>query len=249
MFYVPYNDATWEGLRLKLSVIIPIYNEYNNIDEVISRINAVKMPRDVSELQLILVDDGSVDGTTEKLEKYKDEKTMVVHESRINFGKGTATRIGLTYATGDLVLIQDADLEYDPNDYPKLLEPVLNNGAEVVFGSRFLGKKSRLEGMALKNWFINIFLRIMTNTLYGSKITDEATAYKLFKTDILKEINLKSKRFEFCPEVTAKVLKRGHKIHEVPISYKGRTVEEGKKIKWQDGIEAIWTLLKYRFVN
>jgi glycosyltransferase involved in cell wall biosynthesis len=234
---------------LKLSIIIPIYNEFNNIDEVINRINAVRLPKAVSGLQIILVDDGSVDGTTAKLEKYKDEKTMVVHESRINFGKGTATRIGLTYVTGDLVLIQDADLEYDPNDYPTLLEPVLDQGAEIVFGSRFLGKTSRLEGMALKNWFINMFLRTMTNVLYGSRITDEATAYKLFKTSILKEINLKSKRFEFCPEVTAKVLKRGYKIHEVPISYKGRTVEEGKKIKWQDGIEAIWTLLKYRFVN
>lgn len=234
---------------MKLSVIIPIYNEYNNIDEVIKRINAVKLPEAVSDIEMVLVDDGSIDGTSLKLEKYKNEKTMIIHQARLNFGKGTATRIGLTYVTGDIVLIQDADLEYDPSDYPRLLAPILENEANIVYGSRFLNRKKRLEGMALKNWIINIILRILTNTLYGSKLTDEATAYKMFRTDVLKSMNLKSKRFEFCPEVTAKALKQGYKITEVPINYHGRTAEEGKKIKWYDGIEAVWTLFKYRFIN
>lgn len=236
-------------MNLKLSVIIPIYNEYNNIDEVVNRINAVKLPSSISGIEMILVDDGSIDGTIQKLEKYKNEKNMIVHVSRRNFGKGTATRIGLTYVTGDIVLVQDADLEYDPNDYPKLLNPIIEQGAQIVYGSRFLNKSKKLEGMAYKNWFINILLRAMTNALYGSNLTDEATAYKMFKTDVLKQINLKSKRFEFCPEVTAKVLKHGFHITEVPINYKGRSVEEGKKIKWYDGIKAIWTLLKYRFID
>jgi dolichol-phosphate mannosyltransferase len=234
---------------LKLSIIIPIYNEYNNIDEVIKRINAVKLPQEVSCVEMILVDDGSIDGTTGKLEKYKNEQTMVIHESRFNFGKGTATRIGLTYVTGDIVLIQDADLEYDPGDYPKLLQPILKKQAEIVYGSRFLAQKKKLNGMSYRNWAINIILRAMTNIIYCSNLTDEATAYKMFKTDILRNIDLKSKRFEFCPEVTAKVLKKGYKIKEVPISYKGRSIEEGKKIRWYDGIEAIWTLIKYRFID
>ncbi|MBU2513970.1 glycosyltransferase family 2 protein [bacterium] len=234
---------------MKLSVIIPIYNEFNNIDEVINRINAVKLPPEISDLEMILIDDGSKDGTTTKLEKYKNDKTMIVHESRLNFGKGTATRIGLTYVTGDVVLIQDADLEYDPADYPKLLKPIIEQGSQIVYGSRFLNKTKRLDGMAYKNWMINVLLRVITNVLYGSKLTDEATAYKMFKTEVLKKIDLRSKRFEFCPEVTAKVLKQGYQITEVPISYKGRSVEEGKKIRWFDGIEAIWTLLKYRILN
>jgi len=234
---------------VKLSVIIPIYNEYNNIDEVIKRIKAVHLQPEVEDVELILVDDGSKDGTVEKLEKYQDDKTIVVHYSRLNFGKGTATRIGLTYVTGDVVLIQDADHEYDPEDYPKLLEPIIKDNAQVVYGSRFMGKGRRLEGMAFKNYLANLILKIMTNILYRTHLTDEATAYKMFQTDVLKSCSLKSKRFEFCPEVTAKVLKKGLKIIEVPISYKGRTVEEGKKIKWYDGLEAVWTLLKYRFVD
>ncbi len=237
------------GKNYKLSVIIPIYNEYNNIDEVIRRIYQVDLPQEISDLELVLVDDGSDDGTIQKLEKYKNEKTIIIHESRINFGKGTATRIGLSYVTGDIVLIQDADLEYDPADYPKLLEPIITGKTSVVYGSRFLNNSGRLEGMALKNWIANITLRFMTNLLYQSKLTDEATAYKMFTTDILKNINLKSRRFEFCPEVTAKILKKGISITEVPISYKGRSVEEGKKIRWHDGFEAVWVLLKYRFIN
>jgi glycosyltransferase involved in cell wall biosynthesis len=225
-----------------------VYNEYNNIDAVIQAIKAVKLPEQVEALELILVDDGSNDGTAEKLEKYKNDKTMIVHSSPANFGKGTATRTGITYVTGDVVLIQDADMEYDPNDYAALLRPIIEDNAEVVYGSRFL-RKTRPEGMAWQNWLANQLLKVTANVLYGARLTDEATAYKMFKTEIIKALNLKSKRFEFCPEVTAKVLKKGCKIVEVPISYKGRTVDEGKKIKWYDGFESIWTLLKYRFVN
>ena len=149
-----------KGIDLKLSVIIPIYNEFHNIDEVIKRINSVTLPNEISGLEMILVDDGSVDGTTTLLEKYKNDRTMIVHESRLNFGKGTATRIGLTYATGDIVLIQDADLEYDPADYPRLIKPIVEQNSPIVYGSRFLNNKGRLEGMAYKNWIIsrrNIF--------------------------------------------------------------------------------------------
>ena len=234
---------------MKLSIIIPIYNEFNHIDEVIKRIKAVELPAVISDIEMILVDDGSSDGTSEKLEKYKDDKTIVVHDSRINFGKGTATRIGLTYVTGDMVLIQDADLEYDPNDYPELVGPIINGESEVVYGSRFMAQKGRLKGMALQNWLANVLLRTLTNILYGAHLTDEATAYKIFKTDLLKSLDLKSIGFEFCPEVTAKVLKRKLTIKEVPISYHGRTVEEGKKIKWYDGFDAVWTLLKFRFIK
>ncbi len=235
---------------MKLSIIIPVYNEYNNIDEVIARIKSVKLPPQIESIEMILVDDGSQDGTAEKLNSYKDDKTIVIHHSPFNAGKGSATRIGITYVTGDVVLIQDADMEYYPDDYPALLKPIIEDNAQVVYGSRFMASKGkRLEGMAFKNWLANILLKTTTNILFGAKLTDEATAYKMFRTEVLKGIKLKSKRFEFCPEVTAKVLKKGYHIVEVPIRYKGRTVEEGKKIKWYDGFEAIWTLIKYRFVN
>jgi glycosyltransferase involved in cell wall biosynthesis len=229
-------------------VIIPVYNEYNHIDLVIQAIKTVKLPEQIKEMELILVDDGSKDGTNEKLEKYKNDKTIIVHSSRINFGKGTATRVGLTYVTGDIVLIQDADTEYDPADYPALLQPIIEGLAEVVYGSRFI-YKSWPEGMAWQNWLANQLLRIAVNMLYRTRLTDEATAYKVFKTTVVKSLNLKAKRFEFCPEVTAKILKKGYKIKEVPVKYKGRSVSEGKKIKWHDGFSALWTLLKYRLLN
>lgn len=233
---------------MKLSIIIPIYNEYNNIDTVIQAIKSVKLPLEITATELILVDDGSNDGTVEKLDKYKNDETMVIHLSQQNFGKGAATRTGVTYVTGDIVLIQDADMEYDPNDYATLLQPMIDGKADVVYGSRFL-RKSWPEGMAFQNWLANQLLKLAANILFGAKLTDEATAYKMFRTNVLRSFELRSKRFELCPELTAKVLKKGYKITEVPISYKGRTVEEGKKIKWFDGFEAIWTLFKYRFVD
>ncbi len=230
---------------MKLSIIIPVYNELQNIDEVISRIKAVQLIPQIKETEIIIVDDGSQDGTTAKLQKYKDDKTIMVHSSRINFGKGTAIRVGLTYSTGDLVLIQDGDLEYDPQDYNKLLLPIFEQNAKVVYGSRFMGKRS--GRMRLANWLANKILRFTTNILYGAKLTDEATAYKLFRREIFEGVELKAKRFEFCPEITAKVLKAGYKIIEVPISYNPRSIAEGKKITWRDGFEAIWTLFKFRF--
>jgi glycosyltransferase involved in cell wall biosynthesis len=233
---------------LKLSIIIPVYNEYENIDLVIQTVRSAGLPPEIQDLELILVDDGSVDGTAQKLEKYHDGRTVIVHSSGSNSGKGTAIRTGITYVTGDIVLIQDADMEYDPNDYVALLQPLISGRAAVVYGSRFL-RKWWPEGMAWQNWLANQLLKITTNILYGAGLTDEATAYKMFKTDILRSLNLKAKRFELCPELTAKILKKGHKITEVPINYKGRTVAEGKKIKWHDGFESIWALLKYRFVD
>ena len=232
--------------NLKLSIIIPVYNEYKNIDTVIRAVKAVRLPPEISAAELILVDDGSSDGTAQKLAEYKNDATIIVHSSGRNSGKGAATRTGITYVTGDIVLIQDADMEYDPNDYAALLKPMLERKAEVVYGSRFL-RKWWPEGMAWPNWLANRILSLTASILYLTWLTDEATAYKMFRADILHSLNLRAERFELCPELTAKVRKKGHKITEVPISYKGRTADEGKKIKWYDGFEAVWTLVKYRF--
>lgn len=231
---------------MKLSVIIPVYNENAHIDEVISKIKAVTLIKGV-EKELIIIDDGSTDGTATRLENYKDDKTIIVHSSRINFGKGTAIRIGLTYATGEIIIIQDGDLEYDPEDYNKLLEPILNKQAKVVYGSRFFSGK--VQGMRWANWLANRILRFAVLIFFGAKLTDEATAYKVFTNDVLRGVELKAKKFEFCPEITAKVLKAGYKIYEVPISYNPRSLIEGKKITWRDGFSAIWTLFWYRFFD
>lgn len=233
---------------MKLSIIMPVYNENKHIQEVIDKINSVKLPEGVTK-ELVIVDDGSSDGTTQILDANKKEGAVIVHSSRINFGKGTAVRIGLTYATGDVILIQDGDLEYDPSDYSKLLEPIINKEAKVVYGSRFMNVKGRAKGMRFANWIANKLLRLVTNVLYGTTLTDEATAYKMFTKDVFEGVELKAKRFEFCPEVTAKVLKAGYKIKEVPISYHPRSLDEGKKITWRDGIEAFWTLFKFRFAD
>ena len=231
----------------KLSIIIPCYNEVENIAGVIDRVAMVDVGL---EKEIIVVDDGSVDGTMKVLEDMKERKSgsdiFKVHFSMLNSGKGFAIRIGLKYATGDVVIIQDADLEYDPSDYPKILAPILNGEADVVYGSRFMGK-SRPEGMVFMNWLANRLLAIMATLLYGKHITDEATCYKAFRRDVIDSVELTCQRFEFCPEVTSKVLKKKYRLVEVPISYRGRTTLEGKKITWWDGIVAIWTLLKYRF--
>ena len=233
----------------KLSIILPVYNEKMHIRQVLNRIKSAPLPKGV-EREIIIVDDGSNDGTTEILKKIKNtedsDNIVVVHHSILNFGKGVATRIGISYASGDIILIQDGDLEYDPNDYSKLISPILEGNAFVVYGTRFNKKP---KGMTLPNYIANRVLTFFTNLLYNANITDEATAYKVFKSDVLNNLSLKSRRFEFCPEVTAKVLKFGHTIHEVPINYDARTIEEGKKICWKDGIVALWTLIKYRFID
>ena len=245
------NDKTLtEWNPQKLSVIIPCYNEVRNIEEVIRAVEAVDVgiPKEI-----IVVDDGSHDGTVKVLkeirEKRGDDQLLTVHFSMLNFGKGTAIRIGLKYATGDIIIIQDADLEYDPKDYPAIIEPIVKGEKDVVYGSRFIGR-SRPEGMKLSNWMFNKFIAFLTWILYpGRGVTDEATCYKAFRSDVILNLDLKCERFEFCPEVTAKVLKGHFQFAEVPISYKARTVEEGKKISWKDAFEAVYTLVKYRLKN
>jgi len=233
----------------KLSIILPVYNEKMHIQQVLNRIRNAALPDGV-EKEIIIVDDGSNDGTTEILKNIKDAEKknniVTVHHSVLNFGKGIATRIGIHYATGNVILIQDGDMEYDPNDYPKLILPILEGKASIVYGTRF---HKRPKGMALPNYIANKMLTFFTNLIYNANITDEATAYKVFRSDVLKNLTLRSRRFEFCPEVTAKTLKRGYTIHEVPIHYDARSIEEGKKIRWKDGFVALWTLLKYRFVD
>lgn len=226
---------------MKISIIIPVYNEVNVLPMVLDRVMKAPLPAGC-EKEIIIVDDGSTDGTTELLGRYKD--LVMVHHSVENFGKGAAIRIGIRKATGDIILIQDGDLEYDPNDYLAVLQPLVDGKATVVYGSRFQGK---LEGMKFANWLANKILTLTTNILYGCRITDEATAYKAFHIDVLRAMRLRCLRFEFCPEVTAKVRRLGHHIHEVPIRYNARGILEGKKIRWQDGFHAMYTLVKYRF--
>ncbi len=228
-----------------LSIIIPVYNEETHIKEVLQKIKSAQLP-DKVEREIIVIDDGSSDKTPQILQEFINDKTISVHSSVLNCGKGTAIRIGISKARGNILLIQDADLEYDPDDYTKLLEPILSGKAKVVYGSRF---KGQIHGMKPIYRLINIILTFIVNLLFRANITDEATCYKVFSSEVTDKIKLKCKRFEFCPEITAKLLRSGYKIYEVPINYISRSVKEGKKIAWQDGVVAIWTLIKYRFVN
>lgn len=226
-----------------LTVILPIFNERRTVQEVLRRVLASPVPKEV-----LIVDDASTDGTTDIL---KDEIENAHGEVRVfylgqNAGKGAAIRAAIPYVRGDYVIIQDGDLEYDPQDYEAILAPMRNGRAEIVYGSRFMRSKPK---MRLPNRIVNWLLAAMVRVLYGSPMTDEATCYKAFKTDVLRSIPLTCQRFEFCPEVTAKALKKGHKIVEVPIQYEARTMAQGKKIRWTDGVAAIWTLMKYRFKN
>ena len=230
---------------MKVSIIIPVYNEFSTFNQVLERVRQAPLPEGCSK-EIVVVDDGSTDGTTHMLGEHSRTGLIVAHHSILNFGKGTAVRIGLTLASGDAILIQDGDLEYDPNDYARILEPIVKGEADVVYGSRFLGKPM---GMAKKNLVANRILTAAANILYGARLTDEATAYKAFRTSILREMSLDCKRFEFCPEVTAKTRRLGYRIHEVAISYNARGIAEGKKIRARDGVEAIWTLIKYRFTS
>lgn len=232
-----------------LSIIIPVYNEKNTIEEILSRLLKVKIPSINKEV--IVVNDGSTDETVAKLEKLKRKfkqtksfKTFKIISHSDNLGKGMAIRSGLLKVSGDYVLIQDADLEYDPQDIPKLLRPIQENKAEVVYGSRFTGEHRNLFFWHLLG---NKLLSFLTDVLYNSTLTDMEVGYKLFPNKLLKKINLRCCRFEFEPEVTAKILKRGIRIYEVPISYAGRDYHEGKKITWRDGIKAIWVLFRERF--
>jgi glycosyltransferase involved in cell wall biosynthesis len=225
----------------KLSVIVPVFNERNTVVEILRRMRAVDLPMD---LEVIVIDDGSDDGTRGVLSQLGDSTVKVVSHQE-NHGKGAAIRTGLSHATGDLVLIQDADLEYDPEDWPKLLAPVLRGLATVVYGSRFTGER---RNMLLLHWVGNRTLSLATNLLYNTTLSDMETCYKLFDAEVINAITIRSDRFDFEPEITAKVLRRGVRIYEVPISYAGREFEEGKKITWRDGFAALYALGKYRFV-
>ena len=228
---------------MKLSVIIPVYNEESTIGEVIDLVQGVELC-DI-EKEIIVADDGSTDRTPEVIAtKGHGSDVVKVHTSLINLGKGAAIRYGLEYAIGDLVIIQDADLELDPNEYVALLQPILDGKTDVVYGSRFLGKTRNIP------WLTRVANRILTllaNLLYGGRLTDMETAYKVFRREVVESISLRTVGFDIEAEITAKLLRRGYKIVEVPISYNPRNVQEGKKISWVDGVETIYTLFKYRF--
>ena len=222
-----------------LSILIPVYNEKATLLELLRRVEAVTLPL---AKQIIIVDDGSTDGTRELLAGLGARATVVLHER--NRGKGAALRTALSRATGDLIVIQDADLEYDPADFPGLLAPLLDGRADVVYGSRFLGGPHRV--LFFWHYFGNLIFTLTANVLYDINLTDMGTCYKAFLADKLKSIPLKSERFGIEAELTAKVCKRRLRIYEVPISYSGRTYLEGKKITWKDGFSYLWCLLRYR---
>jgi glycosyltransferase involved in cell wall biosynthesis len=236
-------DRTPPKLR-KLSVIVPVYNERTTLVEVLRRMRAVELP-DGIDREIIVVDDGSTDGTREVLRQVGDSTVRVLlHEG--NRGKGAAVRTGIGVANGDYILIQDADLEYDPEDWPRMIAPVQRGRARVVYGSRFTGER---RNMLFLHWVGNRLLSLVTNMLYNTTLSDMETCYKLVDRSLMLDLGLRANRFDIEPEITAKILKRGVRIYEVPISYTGREFDEGKKITWRDGFAALWTLVKFRFAD
>ncbi|MBI4800135.1 MAG: glycosyltransferase family 2 protein [Desulfarculus sp.] len=238
-----------------LSIVMPVYNEENFLREIVARVQAVDLGG--MERELVIVDDCSRDASPQILATMEGqtsinpqakpfERPIRVERHGVNQGKGAALRTGFALAQGDLVLIQDADLEYDPEDYPKLLAPVQKGKAQVVYGSRFTGER---RIMFFHHWVGNKFLTLITNILYNTTLSDMETCYKLFTRQALAGLVIKSDRFNFEPEITAKILKKGIRIYEVPISYTGREFDEGKKITWRDGVVALWALVKFRFTD
>jgi glycosyltransferase involved in cell wall biosynthesis len=225
---------------MKLSVIMPVYNEVNTLEEIVGQVLATNLVHEI-----VMVDDGSTDGTRDIMKQWDSHPMIKVIYHNRNQGKGSAVRTGFDAATGEVIVIQDADLEYDPRDYPKLLQPIEEGRADVVYGSRFIG------GPARKVYFWhrvgNLVLTLFTNLLYNIDLTDMETCYKCVRIEVVRGMTLRSKRFEFEPEITAKIAKRGYRIYEVPIAYYGREYDEGKKITGWDSIPAIWALIRYRF--
>lgn len=223
-----------------LSIIIPVYNEESTVSEVIERILKVQLP---IAKEIIVIDDGSNDATPARLQ---DNLTNLTHLylNPVNIGKGAAVRIGLSFVKGDIILLQDADLELNPDEYLSLLQPILEGSSSVVYGSRFLMKNNRVS---FSRKAANRALTIATNLIYHSRLTDMETAYKVFTSEVAQKLQLRANRFEIEPEITAQICQAGYKIKEIPISYRPRTASEGKKIKWQDGIKALLTLLRCRF--
>jgi glycosyltransferase involved in cell wall biosynthesis len=227
---------------MKLSIIIPIYNEEKTIQEIIRRVQATGLADEI-----LAIDDGSIDGSRELLESISKEGKVKVFFHEHNQGKGKAVRTGIQNASGDLILIQDADLEYDPREYPNLLKPIQEGIADVVYGSRFLGAGRR--PVLFWNMVANKILTLVTNVLYNNILTDMETGYKMFRRQVVQDMPLHAHRFEFEPEFTAKILKRKVRLYEVPIEFNPRDYSEGKKIKMKDAFIAMWTLIKYRFVD
>ena len=225
---------------------MPVYNEAKTIREIITRVESAQIG-DVRK-ELIIVDDASTDGTRDVLRELAQNGKYKIYFHGHNMGKGAALRTALTYAVGDIILIQDADLEYDPGEYAELIKPILEGRADVVYGSRLTGGK---VGRAFNFWHYigNKLLTFITNILYNAILSDMETCYKVFRADVIKNIQIKSNRFDFEPEITAKILRRKYKLYEMPISYYGRDFSEGKKITWRDGFAAIWALVKYRFFD
>ncbi|MCX7886522.1 MAG: glycosyltransferase family 2 protein [Verrucomicrobiae bacterium] len=228
-----------------ISILIPVFNEAHTVEEIVRRVRAADTCG--LEKEIILVNDGSTDGTAEILERLsKDGDVKLLHHP-YNRGKGAAVRTALQHATGDLVLIQDADLEYDPADYPQLLKPLLDGRADVVYGSRFLGGPHRV--LLFWHYVANRFLTLLCNMLCNLNLTDMETGYKVFKRSCLQGIRLTSERFGIEPELTAKLARRRYRFYETPISYSGRDYSEGKKINWKDGVAALWFIFRYRFFD
>ncbi len=227
---------------MKLSVIIPVYNEVESIETILTRVYDTKLTHEI-----IVVDDGSKDGTRDKLKVLDGKKGVRVILHEVNQGKGAAVRTGMAAAKGDVFLIQDADLEYDPRDYPELLKPIQEGLADVVYGSRFLGRAHRVT--MFWHMLANKSLTLMTNILYDTILTDMETGYKVFKREVIEGLTIRANSFNFEPEFTAKILKRKYRIFEVPITFNPRDYSQGKKIKMHDAFEAIWALIKYRFVD
>lgn len=230
---------------MKLSVVIPVYNEREHFEELLDKVKGAPLPPGV-ELEILLVDDGSTDGTGARLDSYAEGERVRVHHLPVNCGKGSAVRTGFHFAGGDVVLIQDADLEYDPADYPALLAPLLQGRADVVYGSRFLGD---MQGMSRAHVIGNRILTWTSNVLFGGRLTDAYTCYKVMPTDLARSLGLRARDFDLEAEITARVLQRRLRVVEVPIRYLGRTHEEGKKIRKLDGVLGWLALVRYRFLG